>query len=115
MKQLVEKYLKPGYIWEKEDGSMYAVFTNIKGTSFLCDPKTGLWNDKYGIVHGSTQYVKIYSITHPGTSDIFLRSDSKENTFRKLVWQKEKPIVELTVDQIAEKFGIEVECLRIKK
>lgn len=115
MEQLVEKYLKPGYIWEREDGSIYAVFTDINGNSFLCNPKTGIWNNKNGIIHGSAQYVKIYSITFPGTSDIFLRPDSQENMFRKLVWQKEKPIVELTVDQIAEKFGIEVECLRIKK
>ena len=52
---------------------------------------------------------KVFKVTMGGSIDTMLRG-----AFLKLLWERQKE-VELTMDEIAEKFGIPVKNLKIKK
>ena len=55
--------------------------------------------------------VKAYQINRPGA----LHKTFTYDTHLTLVWEKPKEEVELTMQQIADKFGIDVDQLKIKK
>jgi hypothetical protein len=103
----LKDYLKPGYIVEYDDGSKFVITQDVHGNNFgLQIGAACMWADLISL-HG---IVKAYQIDKPGA----LHKTYVNDTHLTLVWEKPKE-VELTMQQIADKFGVDVNQLKIKK
>lgn len=103
----LKDYLKPGYVVEYNDGSKFVITQDVHGNNFgLQLGAAVMWTDLIRL-HG---IVKAYQIDKPGA----LHKTYVNDTHLTLVWEKPKE-VELTMQQIADKFGIDVNQLKIKK
>lgn len=103
----LKDYLKPGYVVEYDDGSRFVVTQDVHGNNFgLQIGGAIMWAD---FIH-LDGIVKAYQINRPGA----LHKTFTYDTHLTLVWEKPKE-VELTMQQIADKFGIDVNQLKIKK
>ena len=106
MKKELKYYLKPGYVIEYAEGHQHVIVQDVHGNVF-------------GLEIGDSQYwtsldgrldsiIAVYQIDSPSN----LHMKFHRNHLTK-VW--ERPEVELTMQQIADKFGINVNQLKIKK
>ena len=107
MKKELKDYLKPGYVVEYDDGSRFVITQDVHGNNFgLQIGEAIMWTD-FMYLH---EIVKVYQINKPGA----LHKTCIHDTRLTLVWEKPKE-VELTMQEIADKFGISVDQLKIKK
>ena len=97
----LKDYLKPGYVVEYDDGSRFVITQDIHGNNFgLQIGAAVMWTS----LNRLNNIVKVHQIDRPGAL----------HTHLTLIWEKPKE-VELTMQQIADKFGIDVNQLKIKK
>ena len=103
----LKDYLKPGYVVEYNGHRCFAVVQDVHGNFFGMgvNGETG-WADLKNL-HLIT---RVYSICAPMT----LHDSGCFHDFTSVVWEKPKE-VELTMQEIADKFGIDVNQLKIKK
>lgn len=103
----LKDYLKPGYVVEHTDGLRFVVTQDVHGNNFgLQIGKSVLWSSLVNL----ELIDKVYQINKPGALHVTRIQDH----YLTLVWEKPKE-VELTMQQIADKFGIDVNQLKIKK
>lgn len=103
----LKDYLKPGYVVEYDDGSRFVITQDIHGNNFGLQLGAAIMWDALNILD---YIVKVYQIDRPGA----LHKTFIHDTHLTLVWEKPKE-VELTMQEIADKFGINVSQLKIKK
>ena len=103
----LKDYLKPGYVVEHKGGLRYVITQDVHGNNFgLQIGATRLWSS----LENLALIVKVYQIDSPGAlHDVYI-----QNCHLTLVWER-KEEVELTMQEIADKFGIDVNQLKIKK
>lgn len=107
MKKELKDYLKPGYVVEHTNGVKFVITQDVHGNNFgLQLEKANLWSSLTDL----TLIDKVYQINKPGD----LHEICIQEHYLTLVWERPKE-VELTMQQIADKFGIDVKNLRIKK
>lgn len=107
MKKKLKDYLKPGYVVEHDDGLRFVITQDVHGNNFgLQIGKSILWSS----LENLASIDKVYQINKPGA----LHATCIQDNYLTLVWEKPKE-VELTMQQIADKFGIDVDQLKIKK
>lgn len=103
----LKDYLKPGYVVEYDDGNKFVITQDVHGNNFgLQLGKSVLWSSLVNL----ELIDKVYQINKPGA----LHDTCIQDHYLTLVWEKPKE-VELTMQQIADKFGIDVTQLKIKK
>lgn len=103
----LKDYLKPGYVVEYEEGNKFVITQDVHGNMFGIQlGNADLWSSLTAL----DSITKVYQIDKPGC----LHKRSIANNSLTLVWEKPKE-VELTMQQIADKFGIDVNQLKIKK
>ena len=100
-------YLKPGYVIEYDDGLRFVITQDVHGNNFGLQLGAAIM---WASLDALDSIVKVYQIDRPGA----LHKTFDQNTRLTLVWEKPKE-VELTMQEIADKFGIDVNQLRIKK
>ena len=106
MKKELKDYLKPGYIIEYEDGDRCLLTQDIHGKVFgIGIGKSQLWDS---LTEFPDYIVAVYQINNP--THLHNINNWKELT---KVWERKE--VELTMQEIADKFGIDVNQLKIKK
>ena len=105
-KKELKDYLKPGYVVEYDDGSRFVVTQDVHGNNFGIQLGTAIMWDSLGRLD---DIVKVYQIDRPGA----LHKTCVNDTHLTLVWERKE--VELTMQQIADKFGVDVNQLKIKK
>lgn len=103
----LKDYLKPGHVIEYDCGSRFVITQDIHGNNFGLQLGAAIMWDALEILDG---IVKVYQIDRPGA----LHKTFIHDTHLTLVWEKPKE-VELTMQEIADKFGIDVNQLKIKK
>ena len=103
----LKDYLKPGYVIEYEDKNRFIITQDVHGNNFGIQLGTAIMWDSLEMLDG---IVKVYQINRPGA----LHKTYMYDTHLTLVWEKSEG-VELTMQQIADKFGIDVNQLKIKK
>lgn len=103
----LKDYLKPGYVVEYDDGTRCVIVQDIHSNNFGLQIGEAIGWDSLTILD---YIVKVYQINRPGA----LHKTFIHDTHLTLVWEKPKE-VELTMQQIADKFGIDVNQLKIKK
>lgn len=103
----LKDYLKPGYVIEYDNGSRFVITQDVHGNNFGLQLGAAIMWDGLSILD---YIVKVYQIDRPGA----LHKTFMHDTHLTLVWEKPKE-VELTMQQIADKFGIDVNQLKIKK
>jgi hypothetical protein len=95
--------IKPGMVIETSNNESWVVFPTKKGLAVINDQATQWDNFNSFINFFKNDIEKIYDL-----------SDGNFLTGGNKLWEKPKEIV-LTMQEIAEKFGVPVEQLRIKK
>jgi hypothetical protein len=106
MKKELKDYLKPGYLVEYEDGVRCVLTQDVHGNVFGVE----IHNDQHwATLKDLSHIVAVYQITSPSNLHYQVLFESST----KKVWEKQE--VELTMQQIADKFGIDVNQLKIKK
>jgi hypothetical protein len=101
----LKDYLKPGYVVEYEEGNKYVITQDVHGNMFGIQlGKAVLWSSLTSL----DSITKVYQINKPGCLHKIYSTD-----YLTLVWERKE--VELTMQQIADKFGIDVNKLKIKK
>lgn len=105
MKNLKD-YLKPGYVIETESGNKYVVTQDVHGNIFGI--RLGSI-EKWAPLDYTIDIVAIYQIDKPCNYHYPVIRDH----YLTKVWERKE--VELTLQEIADKFGIDVNQLRIKK
>lgn len=103
----LKDYLKPGYVIEYEDGNKFIITQDVHGNNFGIQLGNAIMWSSLDVLDS---IVKVYQINRPGA----LHKTFIYDTHLTLVWEKPKE-VELTMQQIADKFGIDVNQLKIKK
>lgn len=100
----LKDYLKPGYVVEYDDGNKFVITQDVHGKMFGIQLGTALlWSSLTELDNIN----KVYQIDKPGCLHKLW------NSCLTLVWERKE--VELTMQQIADKFGIDVNQLKIKK
>ena len=103
----LKDYLKPGYVVEYEEGNKFVITQDVHGNIFGIQlGESNLWSSLTVL----DSITKVYQIDKPGC----LHKRSISNNSLTLVWEKPQE-TELTMQQIADKFGIDVNQLKIKK
>lgn len=106
-KKELKDYLKPGYVVEYDEGSRFVITQDVHGNNFGLQIGASIMWDSLETLEGIN---KVYQIDCPGA----LHKTFIHDTHLTLVWEKPKE-VELTMQQIADKFRIDVNQLKIKK
>lgn len=107
MKKELKDYLKPGYVVEYDDGVRCVLTQDVHGNVFGVE----IHNDQHwAMLKDLSHIVAVYQITSPSNLHYQVLFESST----KKVWEKPKEI-ELTMQQIADKFGVDVNQLKIKK
>lgn len=102
----LKDYLKPGYVVEHTDGFKFIITQDVHGNNFgLQIGKADTWSSLTNL----KLIDKIYQINEPGA----LHYTHIQDRHLTLVWERTE--VELTMQEIADKFGIDVNQLKIKK
>ena len=101
----LKDYLKPGYIFEFEDGTKHVVVQDIHGNIFGVSIETAT---RWTLFNNLRNIVAVYQIDAPS----HLHNPNLEWYYTTKIWPKE---VELTMQEIADKFGIDDNQLKIKK
>ena len=102
----LKDYLKPGYVIEHDNGLKFVITQDVHGNNFgLQIGNTYTWSSLTNL----KLINKIYQINEPGD----LHNTYKQDHYLTLVWERKE--VELTMQEIADKFGINVDQLKIKK
>lgn len=103
----LKDYLKPGYVVEYDDGVRCILTQDVHDNVFGVE----IHNDQHwATLKDLSHIVAVYQITSPSNLHYQVLFESST----KKVWEKPKE-VELTMQQIADKFGIDVNQLKIKK
>ena len=106
MKKKLKDYLKPGYVVEHKDRTKYIIVQDVHGNNFGLQLGTSrLWSSFKNL----KLIVKVYQIDNPGV----LYDPYLQDRNLTLVWERKE--VELTMQEIADKFEIDVDQLKIKK
>lgn len=105
-KKELKDYLKPGYMVEYEDGDKYVVTQDVHGNVFGIQLGT---TNQWSPLKILDRIVAVYQINKPTNLHWV---DVKSSAVTK-VWERKE--VELTMQQIADKFGIDINQLKIKK
>lgn len=105
----MKNFLKPGYVVEYDDGTRCVLTQDVHGTIFgIQIGNTSMWAGPHPTWEG---VAAVYQINEPGNLH---NKDKWEDRLTK-VWEREPEVVEVTMDEIAKKFGCNVEQLKIKK
>ena len=103
----LKDYLKPGYVVEYEEGNKFVITQDVHGNMFGIQlGEAVLWSSLTSL----DSITKVYQIDKPGC----LHKRCIASNSLTLVLEKPKE-TELTMQQIADKFGIDVNQLKIKK
>ena len=102
----LKDYLKPGYVVEYDDGLRFVITQDVYGNNFGLQLGAAIMWSNFIHLDG---IVKVYQINKPGA----LHKTFTYDTHLTLVWERKE--VELTMQEIADKFGIDVNQLKIKK
>lgn len=106
MKKELKDYLKPGYVVEYDDGVRCVLTQDVHGNVFGVE----IHHDQHwAMLKDLSHIVAVYQITSP--SNLHCKGLFESST--KKVWERKE--VELTMQEIADKFGIDVNQLKIKK
>ena len=98
-------YLKPGYIVEYDTGHRFVLTQDIHGNIYgISLGGASSWTS----LESTEGIVKVYEVTKPGFYHLAHRVESLP-----IVW--ERTTIELTMQEIADKLGIDVKQLRIKE
>lgn len=107
MKKELKDYLKPGYVVETDGGTRYIIVQDVHGNAF------GIQIGKNAMCWHSlatTRSIKyVYQIDRP----FGVHLEHTDTSAMTKVWERKE--VELTMQEIADKFGIDVNQLKIKK
>lgn len=101
----LKDYLKPGYVFEFDDGTKHVVVQDVHGNIFGVSIETAT---RWTLFNHLANIVAVYQIDAPS----HLHNPDSGFYYMTKIWSKE---VELTMQQIADKFGIDVNQLKIKK
>lgn len=101
----LKDYLKPGYVFEFNDGTKHVVVQDVHGNIFGVSIETAT---RWTLFNHLANIVAVYQIDAPS----HLHNPTLGWYYLTKVWPKE---TELTMQQIADKFGIDVNQLKIKK
>lgn len=102
----LKDHLKPGYVVEYDDGDKYVITQDVHGNVFGIQlGKTNQWSPLKIL----DRIVAVYQINKP-TNLHWIDVNSSAVT---KVWERKE--VELTMQEIADKFGIDINQLKIKK
>lgn len=102
----LKDYLKPGYVVEYDDGVRCILTQDVHGNVFGVE----IHNDQHwATLKDLSHIVAVYQITSPSNLHYQVLFESST----KKVWERKE--TELTMQQIADKFGIDVNQLKIKK
>ena len=103
MKKELKDYLKPGYVVENKKGNKHVLTQDVHGNVFGVQlGKTLHWTS----LTSTEDIVAVYQIDCPSNLHLL-------DTDLTKVWERKE--VELTMQEIADKFGIDVNQLKIKK
>lgn len=118
--------LKTGMVLETRRGSIYLVMNNY--TSYVYP---SIWKCLYpdkeiqevdylgpiaynkDLTHFSSHDFDIVKVGRPIDPKWALNLPTPET--HQLLWEREEPSVELTLEDIAKKFGVDVKCIKIVK
>lgn len=109
LKSMTHPELKPGMVIEYQNGERRLVvlindkLRAISNDTYLMEPT------EYFTLKKIVNIVKIYQPASAGSLDYLLNNPGQ------LIWKYEEEVKELTMQEIANKFGIPVEKLRIKE
>ena len=105
MKKELKDYLKPGYVVEYEDGDKCVLTQDVHGNVFGIEIGGNVYWDS---MDNPDNIVAVYQINE--LANLHDRDNWIDLT---KVWERKE--VELTMQQIADKFGVDVNQLKIKK
>lgn len=114
MKEFKKSDLKPGMVVEYDDGRRRIVLKDSNDNLFLASDNCicsliSFNNNLINERHSDLTINKIYEIDSICNIDCIL-----EGEYLKLIWERPQT-VELTLQEIAEKFNVPVETIRIKE
>lgn len=108
-----KKDLKTGMVVKIKDGRSYKVMLNTSDGDIIVNDNGYLYlkdiNDDLTTRHLSLSIVEIYK-----PQDVS-KSFSLNLYYFTSIWKREKPIKEVTLQEIADKFGVDVESIRVKE
>ena len=111
--------LKSGMIIERRNGEKGIVLLNTSNGDIIGgagggDNKTwcGLYNYREDLTYGSLEHATVVKVYNAGSNMNF---GSFNEYDLKLIWTRPVEPIELTMEQIADKFNIEVSRLKIIK
>lgn len=117
--KFTKRDLRTGMLIENRIGALYIVGESVDGDKILAgNPSSGYyWLDdfednlltKLKYCYEDADIMKVYSLSQLNSNNYTLSKDGRSILFER------KETVELTLDEIADKFGIRVEDLKIKK
>jgi hypothetical protein len=118
VKGFTKKDLKPGYVVILRSGKEFIVMNagSAGDIPYLVHPTGSGENlssfneDLTCKCSESNDIVKVY-----GCSSSLYEILTTKTASRSLLWERQKPVVELTMDQIAKLAGVDVKNLKIKK
>ena len=108
-----KKDLKTGMVVKIKDGRFYKVMLNTSDGDIMVSTDGYIYftdiNDDLTTRHLSLSIVEIYK-----PQDV---SKSFSMNLHNLtsIWEREKPIKEVTLKEIADKFGVDVKSIRVKE
>ncbi|MEI7510166.1 MAG: hypothetical protein WCJ62_11965 [Flavobacterium sp.] len=107
------KDLKTGMVVRIKDGRLYKVMLNTSDGDIIVNTDGYLYlkdiNDDLTTKHLSLSIVEIYK-----PKNVVANHSINLSCFTS-IWKREKPIKEVTLQEIADKFGVDVESIRVKE
>lgn len=106
--------LKVGQLMELRGGKKAIVMPYINGLCFVdengfwCEPNE--YNNEMLAVNKEYDIMAVFGLAEKASEAMMFST-----RFRSLLWQREESPVELTIEEIAKKFGVEAGRVRIKE
>ena len=106
--------LKIGYVVQFRSGDFKMVMNSFKGAVFMSMDGFSMF-DYYkkdltiDVLDGKCDVIKVWGFAHDIMQSLFMGTISRD-----LLWER-KESKELTMQEIADKFGVDVKNLKIKK
>jgi len=106
--------LKIGYVVQLRNGDFRMVINSFKGAVFMSMDGFSMFGSykkdlTIGGFEGKRDVIKIWGFADDIIQSLFIGTISRE-----LLWERKEP-KELTMQEIADKFGVDVNDLKIKK
>jgi len=106
--------LKIGYVVQLRNGNYEIVMNSLNGVVFMDMGRYTCLDSytedlKYGGPLGKYDVIKVWGFANDVVQSLFIGTNSRD-----LLWERKEP-KELTMQEIADKFGVDVKDLKIKK